>query len=130
MSGCVTVSGPPRAICALNFGTTEPTDPSTLPNRTAMSRVAPSRPVNSASWACAYISASRFVTPSMETGSIALPLEVRHVLERRCVKLHVRSERAHHLVDTLPVAHVGEGAFDPRVAFDQRRVLQDVMERR
>ena len=40
MSGCVTVTGPPASICALNFGTTEPFDASTLPNRTAISRMA------------------------------------------------------------------------------------------
>ena len=76
MSGWVTVTGPPRAICALNFGTTEPTEPRTLPKRTAMSRVAPSRPMNSASSACTYISARRFVAPRIETGSIALSVEI------------------------------------------------------
>ncbi len=39
MSGWVTVTGPPASICALNFGTTEPFDASTLPNRTAISRM-------------------------------------------------------------------------------------------
>ena len=39
MSGCVTVIGPPRAICSLNFGITLPDEPSTLPKRTAMKRV-------------------------------------------------------------------------------------------
>src|SRR5690349_12772967 len=39
MSGCVTVSGPPASICALNFGTTEPLEASTLPKRTAISRI-------------------------------------------------------------------------------------------
>ncbi|MDF2971111.1 MAG: hypothetical protein K0R61_1561 [Microvirga sp.] len=76
MSGWVTVTGPPRAICALNFGTTEPTEPSTLPKRTAMVRVAPLRPMNSASSACPYISARRLVAPSMETGSMALSVEI------------------------------------------------------
>ena len=76
MSGCVTVTGPPRAICALNFGTTEPTDPSTLPKRTAISRVEPPRPMNSASSAWQYISAKRLVAPSIETGSMALSVEI------------------------------------------------------
>ena len=40
MSGWVTVTGPPASICALNFGTTEPLDASTLPNRTEISRMA------------------------------------------------------------------------------------------
>ncbi len=39
MSGCVTVTGPPASICALNFGTTEPFEASTLPKRTAISRI-------------------------------------------------------------------------------------------
>ena len=39
MSGWVTVTGPPASICALNFGTTEPFDASTLPNRTEISRI-------------------------------------------------------------------------------------------
>ena len=39
MSGWVTVTGPPASICALNFGTTDPFDASTLPNRTEISRI-------------------------------------------------------------------------------------------
>ena len=39
MSGWVTVTGPPRAICSLNRGTTEPLEPSTLPKRTATNSV-------------------------------------------------------------------------------------------
>ena len=39
MSGCVTVTGPPASICALNFGTTDPFEASTLPNRTEISRI-------------------------------------------------------------------------------------------
>ena len=39
MSGCVTVTGPPRAICSLNFGITLPLEPSTLPKRTAENTV-------------------------------------------------------------------------------------------
>ena len=41
MSGWVTVTGPPASICALNFGTTEPFDASTLPKRTEISRMPP-----------------------------------------------------------------------------------------
>ena len=33
------MTGPPRAICSLNFGITLPDEPSTLPKRTAMNRV-------------------------------------------------------------------------------------------
>ena len=39
MSGCVTVTGPPASICALNLGTTEPFEASTFPNRTEISRI-------------------------------------------------------------------------------------------
>jgi hypothetical protein len=38
MSGWVTVTGPPRAIWRSNSGTTEPAEPSTLPNRTTEAR--------------------------------------------------------------------------------------------
>ena len=78
MSGWVTVTGPPRAICALNTGTTEPTEPSTLPKRTAISRVRVAGRIAacSASRAWATISAKRLVTPSCETGSIALSVEI------------------------------------------------------
>ena len=34
ISGCVTVTGPPRAICRRKIGITEPDEPSTLPKRT------------------------------------------------------------------------------------------------
>lgn len=36
---CVTVTGPPAAICALNLGTTDPFDTSILPKRTEISRI-------------------------------------------------------------------------------------------
>ena len=39
MSGCVTVTGPPSAICFLKSGITEPFEPSTLPKRTATNSV-------------------------------------------------------------------------------------------
>ena len=39
MSGWVTVTGPPRSICDLKIGTTEPDEPRTLPKRTAEKRV-------------------------------------------------------------------------------------------
>src|ERR1041385_3435215 len=39
ISGWVTVTGPPASICALNFGTTDPFEASTLPKRTEISRI-------------------------------------------------------------------------------------------
>ena len=39
MSGCVTVTGPPAAICRWKIGMTLPADPSTLPKRTVTNRV-------------------------------------------------------------------------------------------
>src|ERR1700739_3496052 len=80
MSRWVTVTGPPRSIWALNFGTTEPFDASTLPNRTAISRIGGGggavRTRKSPSSAWQYISASRLVAPSIEIGSIALSVDI------------------------------------------------------
>ncbi len=39
ISGCVTVTGPPLAICSLNRGITLPLLPSTFPNRVVTKRV-------------------------------------------------------------------------------------------
>ena len=39
ISGSVTVTGPPAAIWRRKIGTTEPDEPSTLPNRTAVKAV-------------------------------------------------------------------------------------------
>ena len=41
ISLCVTVTGPPRLICSLNNGITEPFDPSTLPKRVVTNCVRP-----------------------------------------------------------------------------------------
>ena len=41
ISGCVTVMGPPAAICFLKMGITLPFDPSTFPKRTATYFVQP-----------------------------------------------------------------------------------------
>src|SRR6185295_13505841 len=77
MSGCVTVTGPPASICALNFGTTDPFEASTLPNRTEISRVVDDFARDrSASIAWQYISARRLVTPSTDTGSMALSVDI------------------------------------------------------
>src|ERR1700730_1474708 len=75
ISGSVTVTGPPASIWALNFGTTDPLEASTLPNRTAIRRSGGrplARAAKSASNAWQYISANRLVAPSIEIGSIAL----------------------------------------------------------
>ena len=39
ISGCVTVTGPPRSIWRRKIGTTLPDEPSTLPKRTTTKRV-------------------------------------------------------------------------------------------
>src|SRR5258708_23046109 len=77
--GRVTAPGPPASICALNFGTTDPFEASTLPNRTEIRRIrgwSPSRDARSRSSAWQYISANRLVSPSIETGSIPLSVEI------------------------------------------------------
>ena len=71
-SRCVTVSGPPRAICSLKIGTTLPADPSTFPNRTAVTFV---REVRARSRTTS--SATRFVAPITEEGFTALSVEMR-----------------------------------------------------
>ena len=62
------MTGPPLAICSLNVGITLPLEPSTLPKRTAMKRVA---------WPCEArceitISAARLVAPITLVGFTAL----------------------------------------------------------
>src|ERR1700744_3074354 len=90
MSGCVTVSGPPRASWRWNSGTTEPVLPSTLPNRTVMQRM-PWPVVREASRGCArasissawqYISASRLDAPITEARLDDLEPAGRHHGER------------------------------------------------
>ncbi len=68
ISGCVTVIGPPRAICSLNFGITLPDEPSTLPKRTAMKRVFGNSTVSDETT----ISAARLVAPITLVGLTAL----------------------------------------------------------
>ena len=41
ISGCVTVTGPPLAICSRKRGITEPLEPRTLPKRVVTKRVFP-----------------------------------------------------------------------------------------
>ncbi len=76
MSGCVTVSGPPRSNWRWNSGTTEPVLPSTLPNRTVMQRMPRPLPRAAMSSAWQYISASRFDAPITEVGLTALSVEI------------------------------------------------------
>ncbi len=69
-AGCVTVTGPPRAICSANSGATLPGDPITFTSRTA---VVPG---------CASManSAIRFDAPMMLCGATALSVEMRIIL--------------------------------------------------
>ena len=72
ISGCVIVTGPPRAICSRNSGITDSADPSTFPNRTATFRVA-----NRCPSSCTTSSATRFVAPITDEGRTALSVEIR-----------------------------------------------------
>ena len=69
MSGWVTVTGPPRAICSRKRGITLPALPKTLPNRTTTNAVPPPCSV----WHT--ISASRFDAPITDVGLTALSVE-------------------------------------------------------
>ena len=77
ISGCVTVSGPPRSNCRRNSGTTDPVLPSTLPNRTVTQRIAapPARTAATSS-AWQYISANRLLAPITLLGFTALSVEI------------------------------------------------------
>lgn len=79
MSGCVTVTGPPAAICALKIGITLPLDPRTLPKRTVTNCVS-ERSLNS----CTYISATRLVQPMMLDGLTALSVEIMTIFSTPC----------------------------------------------
>src|SRR5579884_2942883 len=68
-SGSVTVTGPPRAICSLNSGTTLPLEPRTLPKRTTTNRQPPFCSP------CTTISATRLVAPITLVGRTALSVE-------------------------------------------------------
>ena len=69
ISGCVTVTGPPRAICSRKRGITLPALPNTLPKRTITNCVAPPCRL----WQT--ISASRLVAPITLVGLTALSVE-------------------------------------------------------
>jgi hypothetical protein len=72
MSGWVTVTGPPRAICSRKIWITEPAEPRTLPKRTARSgcREAPVQVLD-------HQLGQRFVAPITELGRTALSVEIR-----------------------------------------------------
>ena len=70
-SGSVTVTGPPRAICSRKIGTTEPAEPSTLPNRTALNCV-----FERSASARTTISPTRLLAPITEVGRTALSVEM------------------------------------------------------
>ena len=71
ISLCVTVTGPPFAICFLNNGTTEPLLPNTFPNLTATYSV-----LLSLFFACTIISHNLFVAPIILVGFTALSVEI------------------------------------------------------
>ena len=66
----VMVTGPPSWICFLKRGTTEPLEPSTLPNRTAQNSVGLSVLL------CRIISQKRLVAPMKLVGFTALSVEI------------------------------------------------------
>ena len=72
MSGCVTVTGPPRSIWRRNSGTTLPLEPSTFPNRTQQKIVFALRRPS----ASTIHSAIAFEAPSAVAGFTALSVEI------------------------------------------------------
>ena len=74
MSGWVSVTGPPAAICCSKAGTTEPDEPNTLPKRTMQKRVW--QPVSAAK-ACKTSSAMRLLAPMVLVGRTALSVEIK-----------------------------------------------------
>ncbi len=119
MSGWVTVTGPPASICALNFGTTEPFEASTLPNRTEIRRIGglplQAGTASSRSSAWQYISAKRLVSA-----------QHRHRLDRLVGRDHhhgVGAGRERGVGDIDRAEDVGLDALVP-VALQDRHVLQ------
>jgi hypothetical protein len=72
MSGCVIVMGLPERIWRRNKGTTDPDDPSTLPNRTIEKTVSGLR--SAAAWKIS--SAMRLEAPIRLVGRTALSVEI------------------------------------------------------
>ncbi len=168
MSGCVTVTGPPASIWALNFGTTEPFDASTLPNRTEISRIGGLAPP----LARRKVVIERLAIHLREALGEAehrhrldrlvgrdhhhgfgpggmrgvgdvdraedvrldplapVALEDRHVLERSGMEHDVRPELGHQAHDALPVADVGDPAFDRSSGAVRGQRFGDRVERR
>src|SRR5271170_2893475 len=82
-SGCVTLMGPPAAICAWKMGTTLPLLPSTLPKRTET-------PLSCGlEHAETILSQTRLVAPMTQTGFTALSEEIINKLRTLC-RLAVR----------------------------------------
>ena len=73
ISGCVTVTGPPLAICSRNLGITLPLLPNTLPKRTITKCVADFAPPSKL-WQT--ISAKRLLAPITLVGFTALSVEI------------------------------------------------------
>ncbi len=69
------VSGFPAAICCCSRGTSDPLEPSTLPNRTVMKRGLSGShcPIRSSAWQ--YSSPRRLVAPMTPTGLTALSVD-------------------------------------------------------
>ena len=112
-SGWVTVSGPPAASWRVNSGTTEPVEPSTLPNRTVTNRV-PASP-----------RAARLVEIERLAEALGEPLGGAHHagrVDRLVGRDHHhqrRAEGARRLGDVAAADDVGQHALD-RVGLDHR----------
>ena len=119
MSGCVTVTGPPASICALNFGTTEPFDASTLPKRTEISRIG----------APPAVAATREVGVerlAIHLGEALGGAQHRHRLDRLVGRDHHHRRRAggdRGVGDVDRAEDVGLDALAP-VLLEQRHVLE------
>src|SRR3989454_7578981 len=107
-SRILTRSGPPGAICRLKSGTTLPSDPRTLPNRTTRKSVAHPCKVGSSS---TMRSAMRFVAPRMLVGLIALSVEIRMNLVTPCAAAHSATRRVpntlFHTASTMLDSSIG-----------------------
>src|SRR5712691_2595375 len=128
-SGCVTVSGPPAASWRAKSGTTEPLDPSTLPNRTVTNRV-PSPSGEARKLAprdrrvgrdhhheLGAVSARRLgdVAAADDIGQDALDwvgLDHRHLFEGRGMKHDLQLLAGDDRIDPAALADIGEQRMD------------------
>ena len=117
-SGWVTVTGPPRAICFWNSGTTLPRLPRTFPNRTQENFVALRAAM---SWMM--ISPIFLVAPMTLVGLTALSEEMKMKLSTPC-----RSASLGHVHRPLDVVEDGlaDVEFHERDVFVGRRVEDDL----